>query len=670
MPSTWIIDGPGKELWEFGREGGFREMQDTPALGWLLGLHSVRSRAREFRIEESEAARQLLDGLLVQHLDDNRRRALRIFLQIEISGHGRDLGARRDRAGRQMTSAARPKGISGRTWEREYEQPAIQLLTRELLKLDRSVTEEREPVLLVVLPLRVTQHGSLDQFMAAGFTEDIVARLSHLEHLSVLSPDSLGDWAEDQPQLEVVREHTGADVVLSGAIREYGGTLHLALRLDDARTGVTRWSETFDFAKTEVLTAQVAVANAVASTLDLRLTSSERARLAYRETQDPRAYELYLRAKGLAAGNNAPDNQVALGLLEQALALDDELPSAHALKGYLMWRDYFSGWGANRSTLDAALACVDRAIKLNPRSVDARFARIRICWDLGWHEEAVLEGHRAVEDNPHSTESFVTFARALTHAGLADLGLGLTRTVLQREPGNVTARKHLVWNLLMTRQYAAAKIEGLAYHRLHPADANTAWAVAGAFLAAEEYGTAIDVCSTALSHDRTDATHWLLLGFVHQHAGAHGLAHRAWEDGATVVSARVIEAPTNLRLRAWLANIYACAGDRSGALREIRFFKELEPENGYLAYRAAGAYAILGNRDPALDELRAAIQGGFRSAQLLRFEERLSLSALASGSVYNDRVTELEKRVDQLRAKYRSSVSSLVSPEVADDYEE
>ena len=438
------------------------------------------------------------------------------------------------------------------------------------------------------------------------------------------------------------------------------GRLHVALHIDQtAEPNVTRWSGSFDFDTSDFLGAQLKIAESVLGVLDPP-DGSGGLQISGGDTTNPEAYELYLKGSGLLSRNTEPETSLALDLLEHALAIDSNFASAHAQRGYGLWRQYFSGW-AGDGALGEAQGCVDHALQLDPSSIRARLTRIRICWDPGLHEEQLREGRRAVVINPGARQARLAFARALNNAGLADLALLLTRTILGTEPREVAARKLLIWNLLMTRDYEEAAADGRDYLLLNPGDANTAWAVAGAFMAKEDYDEAVDVCEQGLRADLSDATLWLLKGYVLRAAGAVDEAIAAWEEGAGVVGARLRTIRENDRVRAFLANIHACLGDDESARREIEYVEDRQPENAYVAYRCVGPLAELGYADESLKSLQRAIDLGFLSVQLLRFDRThlRRVTARCSGH----RVRALEDRVEALRQQYSPHVEALVTAE-------
>lgn len=169
-----------------------------------------------------------------------------------------------------------------------------------------------------------------------------------------------------------------------------------------------------------------------------------------------RAYELYLRGQGLLTTNEKQRVEAAATLLGRALDIDPHFARAQAARGYAQWRQYFSGWGSNLSTLERALCDVDIALRLDPGSIGARTALIRICWDMGWHERALEIGRAIYVKNSDSLDATLAFARALNNAGMAEVALPLTRAVLHVDPTDPTALKLLIWNHLMVGDCTSA----------------------------------------------------------------------------------------------------------------------------------------------------------------------------------------------------------------------
>jgi len=401
------------------------------------------------------------------------------------------------------------------------------------------------------------------------------------------------------------------------------------------------------------LAATTVAGRGLALAMNLTPTIGDPSRLEPKQVNVERAYELYLRGQGLLATNERQWIDAAVTLLDRALDIDPRFTRAQAARGYAMWRQYFSGWGSELSTLERALGDVDAALLLDPDSIGAHTALIRICWDMGWHEKALELGRAIYEKNCDSLDATLAFARALNNGGMAEAALPLTLAVLEVDPTNPTALKLLIWNHLMVGDYPAALEAARFYFPVYPRDANTRWAVALAHFWAGDAYAAISVARDAVAADPDDVTAWNLLGYLNRLNGDDAAAQTAWSAGIEHIAASAGRGKRhNLRVQSWLANIEACAGHDESARATIARLTEAEPHNGYLKYRLTHVLAELGDAEAAIRMLREAIQDGFLSVQLLRHEERLGLSCLTDLAEYRQIKTVLQQNVDRAKNKY------------------
>lgn len=369
-----------------------------------------------------------------------------------------------------------------------------------------------------------------------------------------------------------------------------------------------------------------------------------------------RAYELYLRGQGLLATNEKQRVEAATTLLDHALDIDPRFARAQAARGYAQWRQYFSGWGSDLSTLERALGDVDAALRLDPDSIGAHTTLIRICWDMGWHERALEIGRAIYEKNPGSLDATLAFARALNNAGMAEAALPLTRAVLQVDPTNPTALKLLIWNHLMVGDYPSALEVARLYLPTYPRDSNTRWAVALAHLGGGDVHKAIRTAQDAVAADPDDVTVWNLLGYLNRLGDDEAVAQYAWLRGIEHVERGAgTGTQHNLRVQSWLANIEACVGHTEQARAKVARLTEAEPHNGYLKYRLTHVLAELGDAEAAIRTLREAVQDGFLSAQLLRHDERLGVSSLVDLAEYREVRRTLQQNVERVKNKYAPS---------------
>ena len=401
------------------------------------------------------------------------------------------------------------------------------------------------------------------------------------------------------------------------------------------------------------LDAAAVAGRGLALAMNLTPSLGDPSRLEAKPVDVERAYELYLRGQGLLAANEKQRIEAATVLLDRALDIDPRFARAQAARGYALWRQYFSGWGSELSTLERALGDVDAALRLDTDSIGAHATLIRICWDMGWHERALEIGQAIHEKNPGSLDAALAFARALNNGGMAEVALPLTLAVLQVDPTNPTALKLLIWNHLMIGDCPSALGEARLYLPTYPRDSNTRWAVALAHLGSGDVQAAIHTARAAVAADPDDVTVWNLLGYLHRLSGDETAAHDAWSTGLKHVDARTEKGNRhNLRVQSWLANIEACVGHAERARATIARLTEAEPRNGYIKYRLTHVLAELGDADAAIRTLREAIQDGFLSVQLLRHEERLGISSLVDLAEYRQVRFVLQQNVERVKNKH------------------
>lgn len=387
--------------------------------------------------------------------------------------------------------------------------------------------------------------------------------------------------------------------------------------------------------------------------INLASLLNDSSRLDSKPVKVERAYELYLRGQGLLVTNERKQIEAAANLLDSALDIDPQFARAQAARGYAHWRQYFSGWGSDLSTLDLALGEVDTALRLDPDSIGARTTLIRICWDMGWHERALDIGRALYEQNPDSLDAALAFARALNNGGMAEVALPLTLATLQVDPTNPTGLKLLIWNYLMVGDYSSALGAARPYLLTFPRDSNTRWAVALAYASIGDIRAAIHTARDAIVADPGDITIWNLLGYLHRLRGDDSAAHDAWSAGIEQAD-RGAGTTTfhNLRVQSWLANVEACAGHPDRARSRVARLTRAEPHNGYLKYRLAHVLAELGDARRGVRILREAVQDGFLSVQLLQCDELLGLSKLTGLAEYGVVRRTLERNVKQAKNKY------------------
>jgi TolB-like protein/class 3 adenylate cyclase len=175
---------------------------------------------------------------------------------------------------------------------------------------------------IAVLPFANLSGDPEQEYFADGMVEEIITALSRIRWLFVIARNSTFTYKGQAVDVKQVGRELGVRYVLEGSVRKAGGRVRIAAQLIDALSGAHLWADRFDGSLEDVFDRQDKVAVSVAGVIEPALQAAEMRRSAARPTTDLGAYDLYLRA--LAAFFQMTKERIveALGLLEQAIAID------------------------------------------------------------------------------------------------------------------------------------------------------------------------------------------------------------------------------------------------------------------------------------------------------------------------------------------------------------
>ena len=302
----------------------------------------------------------------------------------------------------------------------------------------------RSTTQLAVMPFRVlTPAGEDAAYLGIGLADAITTRLAATRQVGVRPTSVVVRSSESTADPAGLATALGVEHLLVGTIQPADQTYRVTVQLVRA-DGVAVWGSTYDEPRTALLTLQDRLAEHVVSALRIELAAADRARLHIRYTDNPDAYDRYLRGRSLLLNYTEANMRSAIQQFEQALQLDQNYALAHA--GIATASAWFSVRYAHQAeenqwakraydeatralALDgslpeahlasasaagtpfggydwkALLARTTDALALDPSLEMAHLARMRAYYHLGWFEAAAREGREAVRLNPaHSVE--------------------------------------------------------------------------------------------------------------------------------------------------------------------------------------------------------------------------------------------------------------------------
>ncbi len=185
------------------------------------------------------------------------------------------------------------------------------------------------PKSIAVLPFMNMSTDPEQEYFSDGIAEEILNSLSHLKDLHVAGRSSSYQFKGKNGDLRGVGEKLGVSTILEGSVRKQGNRLRVTAQLISVKDGFNLWSERYDRNLDDIFAIQEDIALAITEKLKITLLGAERDIIAKVHTQNPEAYELYLKGRFLL--NRRGSSLIpALQFLQQAIDLDPDFALAHS----------------------------------------------------------------------------------------------------------------------------------------------------------------------------------------------------------------------------------------------------------------------------------------------------------------------------------------------------
>ncbi len=529
---------------------------------------------------------------------------------------------------------------------------------------------------IAVLPFENLSEDKTNAYFATGMQDEILTRLAGIHDLKVISRTSTEQYASHPPNLKIVAEQLGVATVLEGSVQKVDGKVRINLQLIDAHTDTHLWAQNYDRDLKDVFAVQSDVAEKVADALKAQLLPAESARIANVPTQDPEAYDLYLRA-GSHANRAFDQDALVLAEMPQAIVLYQQvlerdphfalaasaLATAHI---YMYW--YASDHAA--AHLVAARTAAEHALALQPNLGEGHLAlALYYYWGHRDYAQALQQldlARRMLPNNASLELVSASIARRQGHWDDAIAGYQRAMVLGPRSsqyPGQLGQTYQVLRRYALAEQVyaeAATLTEDAADERVRYAlndviwkgDLTTLRSALGALHSSDDgyAGNAINIYhmgwwtrdyqAAAKTAETSSTVYWidrsnvilparLYLAWAYEALGEHEKAtalHTSLKDQAQTA---LVEQPDDPNLHLTLAFADAGLGLKQDALSEGQKVAALMPVSkdalsgpDYLVFLAQ-LQVRLGNNDSALDlleQLSAIPAGHVLSPALLKLD--------------------------------------------------
>src|SRR5436190_6959583 len=471
-------------------------------------------------------------------------------------------------------------------------------------KVDKSVA---------VLPFQNLSSDPENAYFADGIQAEVLTRLAKIADLKVISRASTQQYQSEPGNLAEIAKQLGVANILEGSVQKAADQVRVNVHLVNVQTGSQLWAETYDRKLSDIFVVESEIAKGIAESLQAKLTGREEQALAAKPTNNPQAYDAYLRGLAFEARSNYSSDVLfkAIEFYDLAVRFDPNFALAWARLSGVHALLYSNRRDTTAARRDAAKEALENAQKLQPNTPETLlFTGYYQYWVLQDYALAKATFERASKKLPGNSEVLYALAAIARSEGHWDESVAYWERGLALNPRNTALLTEVAFTYAALRQFP--KSEKL-------------------------YDRALDILPNELSLMALKASIYQAEGNL-QEAAKLLVQVNAQTNSEVAVRIKLTQLrfERNPEAIQWvqtrqtrlpftsgiekgskqvgLALAYHVAGDTAHARDDaeqarstLESLKNDQPENAFVAAALAIAYAALDEKDSALNEAQRAI---------------------------------------------------------------
>jgi TolB-like protein/Tfp pilus assembly protein PilF len=466
---------------------------------------------------------------------------------------------------------------------------------------------------IAVLPFENLSEDKANAYFAEGIQDEILTRLSKIADLKVISRTSTQHYRSAPENLREIAKQLGVAHILEGRVQKSGESVRVNVRLIQAASDSHLWADTYDRKLTDIFGVESEIAKTIADQLQAKITGIEKQELAAKPTNNPDAYDAYLRGLALyLRGFQSIDFINSTKSLEEAVRLDPRFAQAWALLARGYGNLYFFGFDATAARREAAHEALVTAEKLQPDLAETQLAK-------GWYlfrVERDFEGAKRVGETlrskwPNNAEVLTLLSYILARQNHLAEAKARLQDALALDPRNVPLLKTVGVLARMERRFTDALKQGDRVLDIVPGDTGAILDKVTVYQALRELDKAEALLTTF--HPAADDD------YMARVLAYQKLLQRRYPDGVALLKS-YLASPTPLlrirltQIRISLGDLQRLSGDAPAANAsyarardELDAQLKQQPDNSEIISALAQAYAGLGDKKVALQYAEQAL---------------------------------------------------------------
>ena len=323
-------------------------------------------------------------------------------------------------------------------------------------------------------------------YFAEGIREEILARLATIHDLKVISRNSTEQYQHKPRNLPDIAKQLDVSNVLEGSVRREGDQVRVNVQLTSSQTNSYVWTDTYNRKLTDITAVESEIARGIAESLQVKLSAREAQGLAAKPTNDPQAYDAYLRGLVFDA-RSAYSNDAqrkAITSYERAVELDPAFALAWARLSRANAALYFTRADQTLARRDVARRALENAQELSPNLPETQLA-------LGYYQYWVLRDYGLATDTfeglrkmlPGSSDILYALGLVTRRQGKWDESIAYFEQCVALDPRNAEVLGNTAWTYAMLRKFPDARKLYERALEITPSDLDLVVAKAGTYQA-------------------------------------------------------------------------------------------------------------------------------------------------------------------------------------------
>jgi eukaryotic-like serine/threonine-protein kinase len=218
---------------------------------------------------------------------------------------------------------------------------------------------------LAVLPFANVTADPNSEYLSEGITENLINSLSQLPDLAVRSRSAVFRYKGKDVDVQKAGRDLGVTTLLTGRVTQREDTIQVSAELTSVRDNTQLWGAQYSRKSADIISLQQQIAGDIAEKLRDRLSGAEKQQVTKQGTQNPEAYELYLKGRYSWNKRTASDINTAISYFNQAITRDSGYALAYS--GLADAYGTLANFGGDPSeTVPKSNAAARKALELDP----------------------------------------------------------------------------------------------------------------------------------------------------------------------------------------------------------------------------------------------------------------------------------------------------------------